>query len=769
MADFNINVAIDPRNAQRGARVVQRQLNNIDDSGQAVTNTMQGLTRALGALGAGFVATNLDIFRSQIILLSDAAGVSVQEFQKVSAAFQSVNINGDETSNILRDINDRVGDFIRTGGGEFVDIWEKILEPMGMTREELRKLSAPQILQAVADGMQELGFNVQDTTFFLESLASESSKLSPLLKNNGEELKKFSEELENRGLVVTPEEEEALRRFNAQISDLSATIENVFVKAMGIAAVHIDLLINSLQALVIMFSVQLTRVAIPAAISAMVRLNAIILANPFVAIAAAIVVVISLLTGFADHILISSDTLTTLQDIGIATFEAIGSFASSMLNTLNEAISSAFGFFSDNFGFIAKIADEFFNEIDFSISGFVLAWARAQDSVIGFWIGAGRAIVIAWQEIPNKILSIFSGMFNNLSRLFTGWLNSTIQAINALSSKIGGPLLDEIKAFELPVVAASTNIGSSMARAIVDGIKGSSAIEDTLRGIKNRADQIASKRIISSPVVPGEIPTKGLKEFNSLLATGRIATDNFSISQRDLKISLLDTQTTMEAGFERAILKTQKNMEDFATQTENLVTNAFDSMGDALAGFVTTGKLDFKSLADSIISGLAKIAIQRAIIGPLASAFGFSDGGIVHAAAGGLISGPGGPRDDLIPARLSDGEFVVNANATKRFQPLLEAINSGQVGIPKNSPLPPPARNNRSSTGSQKDVTVQVFDQRTSKESVPVETTERTGTDGRRTIQIMIRDTVKREIDNGLLDSTMQSRFGVRRRTTARG
>lgn len=46
-------------------------------------------------------------------------------------------------------------------------------------------------------------------------------------------------------------------------------------------------------------------------------------------------------------------------------------------------------------------------------------------------------------------------------------------------------------------------------------------------------------------------------------------------------------------------------------------------------------------------------------------------------AFGGYVSGPGGPRDDAIPARLSNGEFVVNAAATSRNLPLLESINSG--------------------------------------------------------------------------------------------
>lgn len=48
-------------------------------------------------------------------------------------------------------------------------------------------------------------------------------------------------------------------------------------------------------------------------------------------------------------------------------------------------------------------------------------------------------------------------------------------------------------------------------------------------------------------------------------------------------------------------------------------------------------------------------------------------------ASGGYISGPGTETSDDIPARLSNGEFVVNANATRRSRRLLEAINSGKV------------------------------------------------------------------------------------------
>jgi hypothetical protein len=52
----------------------------------------------------------------------------------------------------------------------------------------------------------------------------------------------------------------------------------------------------------------------------------------------------------------------------------------------------------------------------------------------------------------------------------------------------------------------------------------------------------------------------------------------------------------------------------------------------------------------------------------------------MFAATGGFISGPGTGTSDSIAAMLSNGEFVVNAAATKRFAPLLDAINSNRIG-----------------------------------------------------------------------------------------
>jgi len=91
-----------------------------------------------------------------------------------------------------------------------------------------------------------------------------------------------------------------------------------------------------------------------------------------------------------------------------------------------------------------------------------------------------------------------------------------------------------------------------------------------------------------------------------------------------------------EAGFAKGLRSVAEEAEQVGKQMEAATTRAFNGMTDALVNFVMTGKLDFRSLANSIISDLIRIQIQRAITLPLAKAmssfFGFADGGVMTSA-----------------------------------------------------------------------------------------------------------------------------------------
>ena len=130
---------------------------------------------------------------------------------------------------------------------------------------------------------------------------------------------------------------------------------------------------------------------------------------------------------------------------------------------------------------------------------------------------------------------------------------------------------------------------------------------------------------------------------------------------------------------------------DVSKQLEFAAVQSLDRFADEFADVVTGTKSvadAFKSMSTMIISELAKIAIRKAILGPLASLMGGGGGAgggplnllsFMTKADGGYIAGPGTSTSDSIPAMLSDGEYVINARSTRQFRPLLEAINKGAL------------------------------------------------------------------------------------------
>jgi hypothetical protein len=129
---------------------------------------------------------------------------------------------------------------------------------------------------------------------------------------------------------------------------------------------------------------------------------------------------------------------------------------------------------------------------------------------------------------------------------------------------------------------------------------------------------------------------------------------------------------------------------DFGAQIDNLATGAVNSLSTNLAGLIAgtkTAAEAFKAFATQIIADIAAMIIKMLIFKAIRTAiFGFSGGGGVGGggsigsffADGGFVSGKGTGTSDSIPALLSNGEFVINADATKKFGPLLNAINSGK-------------------------------------------------------------------------------------------
>ncbi len=81
-----------------------------------------------------------------------------------------------------------------------------------------------------------------------------------------------------------------------------------------------------------------------------------------------------------------------------------------------------------------------------------------------------------------------------------------------------------------------------------------------------------------------------------------------------------------------------------ADQVKKTVQDAFKGMEDALVDFVRNGKLSFTDLVDSILTDLARIAIQQSVTAPLAAGLGGFLGGLLPSFnyhTGGIVGSEG--------------------------------------------------------------------------------------------------------------------------------
>ena len=149
----------------------------------------------------------------------------------------------------------------------------------------------------------------------------------------------------------------------------------------------------------------------------------------------------------------------------------------------------------------------------------------------------------------------------------------------------------------------------------------------------------------------------------------------------------LANATDWRSGIERAVSGLGESVGNESDLAEMALTSVFDNAASAISEFAKTGKLDFKKFAQSVAADILMMTTKMLLLKALKGIMGgFSEGGAVGDAlpgfaTGGYVSGAGGPTSDSIPAMLSNGEYVVNAQATKQFAPLLAAINAGNMDM----------------------------------------------------------------------------------------
>ena len=238
----------------------------------------------------------------------------------------------------------------------------------------------------------------------------------------------------------------------------------------------------------------------------------------------------------------------------------------------------------------------------------------------------------------------------------------------------------------------SASKAASTTNGLTSAAKGLSDSENkAIESLKNRREQLeeAFKNITFTDSL--SFKEKGVEFAQSMRDSFNSSISDFLKGKSSFKNmigSILDTFTSgiIDAfvdTFTKSMFKKLGLDKVFANIGESISASGANAGG----GIPLGGGFDLSKIFSSIFSGIGNFF--NSIFTGFFSFLSF--------ASGGLVRGPGSGTSDSILAALSNGEYVVNAQAAKQFKPILDAMNynkkipafakGGQVGIGKNSSI----------------------------------------------------------------------------------
>jgi hypothetical protein len=439
----------------------------------------------------------------------------------------------------------------------------------------------------------------------------------------------------------------------------------------------------------------------------------------------------------------------------------IGGYSISVWTAFTTAVSVAWdilkigiGILTDLFGGGVTLARDFFSMVLGWLGDFTDGWGsmfttvggwikEAINTYIGLYVGMVKAIGpsitegipalfnIAMGKAKNAVIIAVQFIVNQFAKA-VGGIGDALAFIPGVADDLGDSIrgaltidLDDVKApidqYKAELASAGASIQEAFGSGQVDYV---GAVGDAFVAAGDSiGDRFTSKLGMAAEdaLMAQEVLT-GLASSieDPLVPAVDAAAAALGGSGGGLSKALKDTSkeaTTWRSSIDDAMKSLGESVGTEADLAGGALESAFGAASKAIVDFATTGKLDFKEFARSVAADILQMTTKLLLLKALKSLIGgFAEGGEVGFATGGLVRGKGTGTSDSIPARLSNGEFVVNARATDAFRPLLEKINNGEdvslaaggAAMAGGSSLAPPKTNPTNDAGSSAQAAPQV-------------------------------------------------------------
>lgn len=144
--------------------------------------------------------------------LGKLSGTTSEQFQRMAAGANSVGMSHEKLADIFKDVQDKIGDYVQTGGGALADFFDNIAKRTGVTAEQMRKLSGPDALGLYFKSLERANLSQTELTFYMEAIASDASALIPLLRNNSAGFQQWGNAAQAAGAIIDGKTNKATER-----------------------------------------------------------------------------------------------------------------------------------------------------------------------------------------------------------------------------------------------------------------------------------------------------------------------------------------------------------------------------------------------------------------------------------------------------------------------------------------------------------------------------------------------------------------------------
>jgi len=232
--DIAVVIGGDTSDLQKEMKAGSKSVSSFGKTSTAALKKVAGgmvkLAAAAVAAGAaitiGLAKKGLEAVR-ELEKMARVSNSNVKEFQRLAFGAKRLGIEQDKLGDILKDVNDRVGDFVTTGAGPMADFFETIGPKIGITIDHFKNLSGPQALQLFISSLEKANLTQAETTFFLEAMSSDLTLLLPLFQKNGDMAKKAGKEFDKFGGTLNAIEVQKVRDADIAMDSFSTTVDSI--------------------------------------------------------------------------------------------------------------------------------------------------------------------------------------------------------------------------------------------------------------------------------------------------------------------------------------------------------------------------------------------------------------------------------------------------------------------------------------------------------------------------------------------------------------